>query len=135
MNPLEDIIVAIQPITPTMPFPIPDSIRLMDVTGGPSMFTGVVVVAMATFGVCRRFSAWRLPYIKPAAPPRQASTTSTFTPNTSHCAGVWRALNGREVLAMTRSGYPCEETLIGQGAGASVTVHTTVSAASVLAST
>ncbi len=36
MNPLEDILVALQPITPTLPFPIPDSYRLMDVT----MMTG-----------------------------------------------------------------------------------------------
>lgn len=32
MNPLEDITVALQPITPTMPFPIPNSVRLLDVT-------------------------------------------------------------------------------------------------------
>jgi FtsP/CotA-like multicopper oxidase with cupredoxin domain len=32
MNPLEDILVALQPITPTFPFPLPDSIRLLDVT-------------------------------------------------------------------------------------------------------
>ncbi len=32
MNPLEDILVALQPITPTLPFPLPDSIRPMDVT-------------------------------------------------------------------------------------------------------
>jgi FtsP/CotA-like multicopper oxidase with cupredoxin domain len=46
MNPLEDILVALQPITPTFPFPIPDSVRLMDVTtmaGTPPVpgFTGV----------------------------------------------------------------------------------------------
>lgn len=41
MNPLEDILVALQPITPTLPFPIPNSVRLMDVTGGSNMFTGV----------------------------------------------------------------------------------------------
>jgi hypothetical protein len=36
MNPLEDVLVALQPITPTLPFPLPDSIRAMDVTGlGP----------------------------------------------------------------------------------------------------
>ena len=32
MNPLEDVLVALQPITPTMPFPLPDSVRLNDVT-------------------------------------------------------------------------------------------------------
>jgi FtsP/CotA-like multicopper oxidase with cupredoxin domain len=32
MNPLEDILVALQPITPTFPFPLPDSIRPNDVT-------------------------------------------------------------------------------------------------------
>lgn len=33
MNPLEDIIVALQPITPQLPWPIPNSVRLNDVTG------------------------------------------------------------------------------------------------------
>jgi FtsP/CotA-like multicopper oxidase with cupredoxin domain len=32
MNPLEDILVALQPITPVLPFPVRDSFRLMDVT-------------------------------------------------------------------------------------------------------
>ena len=32
MNPLEDILVALQPITPALPFPIQDSYRLLDVT-------------------------------------------------------------------------------------------------------
>jgi FtsP/CotA-like multicopper oxidase with cupredoxin domain len=32
MNPLEDVLVALQPITPTFPFPLPDSIRAADVT-------------------------------------------------------------------------------------------------------
>ena len=32
MNPLEDIVVALQPITPAVPFPIANSIRLLDVT-------------------------------------------------------------------------------------------------------
>ena len=32
MNPLEDVLVALQPITPTFPFPLPDSIRSNDVT-------------------------------------------------------------------------------------------------------
>jgi FtsP/CotA-like multicopper oxidase with cupredoxin domain len=42
MNPLEDIVVALQPITPTVPFPIPNSIRLLDVTNmGSGMFTNV----------------------------------------------------------------------------------------------
>jgi hypothetical protein len=43
MNPLEDILVALQPITPTTPFPIRDSIRLMDTTtaqGTSGQFTG-----------------------------------------------------------------------------------------------
>ena len=32
MNPLEDAIVAVKPITPTFPFPIPNSIRTLDTT-------------------------------------------------------------------------------------------------------
>ena len=32
MNPLEDIVVALQPITPQLPWPIPNSVRLNDVT-------------------------------------------------------------------------------------------------------
>jgi FtsP/CotA-like multicopper oxidase with cupredoxin domain len=32
MNPLEDILVALQPITPVLPFPLRDSYRLLDVT-------------------------------------------------------------------------------------------------------
>jgi FtsP/CotA-like multicopper oxidase with cupredoxin domain len=39
MNPLEDVLVALQPITPQLPWPIQNSVRLNDVTGGPSMFT------------------------------------------------------------------------------------------------
>jgi hypothetical protein len=35
MNPLEDIIVAMRPTTPKLPFGIPDSWRLMDVTSAP----------------------------------------------------------------------------------------------------
>jgi len=35
MNPLEDILVALQPITPILPFPIRDSYRLFDVTAAP----------------------------------------------------------------------------------------------------
>ncbi len=35
MNPLEDIVVALQPIKPNLPFPVPDSVRLMDVTMPP----------------------------------------------------------------------------------------------------
>jgi FtsP/CotA-like multicopper oxidase with cupredoxin domain len=34
MNPLEDILVALQPITPPTPFPLANSIRLLDVTSG-----------------------------------------------------------------------------------------------------
>jgi FtsP/CotA-like multicopper oxidase with cupredoxin domain len=34
MNPLEDIVVALQPITPTLPFPLRNSVRLLDVTSG-----------------------------------------------------------------------------------------------------
>ncbi|HEY6936291.1 MAG TPA: choice-of-anchor D domain-containing protein [Terriglobales bacterium] len=44
MNPLEDIVVALQPIKPILPWPIPDSIRPMDVTAPASptaQFTGV----------------------------------------------------------------------------------------------
>src|SRR5438477_4328536 len=43
MNPLEDIVVALQPITPQLPWPIPNSVRMNDVTplsmGGGKMFT------------------------------------------------------------------------------------------------
>lgn len=39
MNPLEDILVALQPITPQLPWPIPNSIRLEDVTR-PQGYTG-----------------------------------------------------------------------------------------------
>jgi FtsP/CotA-like multicopper oxidase with cupredoxin domain len=38
MNPLEDIVVALQPVSQTLPFPLPDSIRSMD----PTMPDGVV---------------------------------------------------------------------------------------------
>ena len=35
MNPLEDIVVALQPITPILPFPLRNSVRLLDVTSPP----------------------------------------------------------------------------------------------------
>ena len=41
MNPLEDIIVALQPMTPQLPWPIPNSVRLNDVTGMGTMFTNL----------------------------------------------------------------------------------------------
>ena len=41
MNPLEDIVVALQPITPQLPWPIPNSVRLNDVTGMGNMFTNL----------------------------------------------------------------------------------------------
>jgi FtsP/CotA-like multicopper oxidase with cupredoxin domain len=44
MNPLEDIVVALRPSRPTLPFPIPDSVRLLDTTmmpGTTMQFTGV----------------------------------------------------------------------------------------------
>ncbi len=41
MNPLEDIIVALQPITPQLPWPIPNSVRLNDVTGSNVNFTNL----------------------------------------------------------------------------------------------
>ena len=44
MNPLEDILVALQPITPIVPFPLPNSVRMEDVTmpqGSSSQFTNV----------------------------------------------------------------------------------------------
>ncbi len=44
MNPLEDILVATQPIQPQLPWPIPDSFRMMDVTrlpGTTAQFTGI----------------------------------------------------------------------------------------------
>lgn len=39
MNPLEDVVVALQPITPAMPFPVPNSIRLLDVAAAPGTNT------------------------------------------------------------------------------------------------
>jgi FtsP/CotA-like multicopper oxidase with cupredoxin domain len=61
MNPLEDAIVALQPMKQTLPWPIPDSIRLLDVTrpaGSTTGFTNVdphnnpitVVNEMTNFG-------------------------------------------------------------------------------------
>ncbi len=44
MNPLEDILVALQPIVPTLPFPLANSLRLEDVTaaaGTTAQFTNV----------------------------------------------------------------------------------------------
>ena len=41
MNPLEDVLVALQPITPQLPWPIPNSIRKNDVTGMGNMFTNL----------------------------------------------------------------------------------------------
>ena len=41
MNPLEDILVALQPITPLLPWPIPNSVRLNDVTGMGNLFTNL----------------------------------------------------------------------------------------------
>jgi FtsP/CotA-like multicopper oxidase with cupredoxin domain len=39
MNPLEDILVALQPITPLTPFPVANSVRLLDVTTAPGTTT------------------------------------------------------------------------------------------------
>jgi FtsP/CotA-like multicopper oxidase with cupredoxin domain len=41
MNPLEDILVALQPITPILPWPIQNSVRFNDVTGAGNMFTNL----------------------------------------------------------------------------------------------
>jgi len=44
MNPLEDCIIALRPTVPQLPFSVPDSIRLMDVSspqGSTGQFTGV----------------------------------------------------------------------------------------------
>jgi FtsP/CotA-like multicopper oxidase with cupredoxin domain len=44
MNPLEDCIIALRPTVPQLPFGLPDSIRLMDVTaplGSTGQFTGI----------------------------------------------------------------------------------------------
>jgi len=44
MNPLEDAIVALQPLKQTLPWPVPDSVRLLDPTspqGSTAGFTGV----------------------------------------------------------------------------------------------
>src|SRR6202007_1537855 len=43
MNPLEDIVVALQPVSQTLPFPLPDSIRSLDVT----MMDGMVSPAIS----------------------------------------------------------------------------------------
>jgi len=43
MNPLEDIVVALQPVSQTLPFPLPDSIRSLD----PTMPDGVVDPAIS----------------------------------------------------------------------------------------
>ncbi len=61
MNPLEDVIVAFNPVAPQLPFAVPDSIRLLDVTtpaGTTGQFSNVdpnnnpivVVNATANFG-------------------------------------------------------------------------------------
>jgi hypothetical protein len=57
MNPLEDIVVALKPLSQTaLPFPIPDSIRPMDVTSPagivatPNPFTGVDPTNVAVVG-------------------------------------------------------------------------------------
>jgi FtsP/CotA-like multicopper oxidase with cupredoxin domain len=42
MNPLEDIIVALRPATPLLPFGVPESVRLLDVTKAPgTLFPGL----------------------------------------------------------------------------------------------
>jgi FtsP/CotA-like multicopper oxidase with cupredoxin domain len=41
MNPLEDVLVALQPITPQLPWPIHNSVRRNDVTGMGNMFTNL----------------------------------------------------------------------------------------------
>lgn len=41
MNPLEDIIVALQPITPQVPWPLPNSVRFNDVTSSNANFTNL----------------------------------------------------------------------------------------------
>lgn len=41
MNPLEDILVALQPITPQLPWPIPNNVRTNDTTGMGNMFTNL----------------------------------------------------------------------------------------------
>jgi hypothetical protein len=41
MNPLEDIMVALQPITPTTPWPVPNSVRLNDITGQTMNFANL----------------------------------------------------------------------------------------------
>jgi len=43
INPLEDIVVALQPVSQTLPFPLPDSVRPLDVT----MPVGMVSPAMS----------------------------------------------------------------------------------------
>jgi len=41
MNPLEDIIVALQPMTPQLPWPLPNSVRMNEVNGIGNMFTNL----------------------------------------------------------------------------------------------
>jgi FtsP/CotA-like multicopper oxidase with cupredoxin domain len=41
MNPLEDILVALQPITPPTPWPLPNSVRLNDVSGSTMNFSNL----------------------------------------------------------------------------------------------
>ncbi|MFL6308273.1 MAG: choice-of-anchor D domain-containing protein [Candidatus Sulfotelmatobacter sp.] len=41
MNPLEDIIVGLQPITPLLPWPLPNSVRLNDVSGSNMNFSNL----------------------------------------------------------------------------------------------
>jgi VCBS repeat-containing protein len=49
MNPLEDILVALQPITPSLPFPIPNSIRNEDVTGATLATSATVFTNLDPF--------------------------------------------------------------------------------------
>jgi FtsP/CotA-like multicopper oxidase with cupredoxin domain len=51
MNPLEDIMVALQPITPPTPWPIPNSVRHNDVTGMGNMFSGLNPFSNGAAGV------------------------------------------------------------------------------------
>ncbi len=61
MNPLEDIVVALQPITPILPWPIANSVRGMDVTAGigsTGQFTNVNPLTNAptpTFNALQNF--------------------------------------------------------------------------------
>jgi len=95
MNPLEDILVALQPITPIVPFPLRDSYRLMDVTM-PVGSDCPVLTANSVPAPCSPFTN-----IDPA------TNTGTQTPNAMQNFGweyVWHChILGHEENDMMRA--------------------------------